>query len=285
MLALKQHGLNCCFDKLCLVLTISSKKGNFTAHLLFHAMKNNLSIGLIFIIAMSCNKPIEPTESSAIIYSSAPVTDQKEIIDKAYSSTRTYPLGFVNEQDPGGPAYYENTVSINSQSNVWIELSTGSYQQAKEWSDNGSSDRVIVAERETKKYYEFKRVSPTDANSVLFSRVHKATYFVPTIDWLNPSTSLGQFKVSLINKATVKEFIEYMWSTSNFSAFNKVLEYHITDDANKVNYNLKTVTLIGGDFGICDAIQVKTYDFFIDKRSGDITFGFKTVAELKGTCH
>jgi hypothetical protein len=215
-------------------------------------------------------------------------TQEREIFEKAYSKTYMFPYNFNYEENLDGSLYYENTVSIRTSQNTWIELYTNDKQQAKEWSEISSTTsayyRDLVSERETEKYFEFKRVYSVNQSDIILSRVHKSSYFVPSFDKFKPTKTIGTLKVNPINKETTKDFIEYMWTSYLIGYTDKVLEYSLIEYSDNVRYNLKSVNIIYGDWGMCDVIEVKDFDFFIDKQSGEVTFDSNKIKEIKGVC-
>lgn len=215
-------------------------------------------------------------------------TKDREIIGKAYSKTYMFPDNFNYEKNLDGSLYYENTISIRTSKNTWVELDTNEKRQAKEWSEisslAGAYYRELVAERETEKYFEFKRVYSVNQSDIILSRVHKSSYFVPSLDKLNPSNNIGTLKVTPIDKESTKLFIEYLWTSYLVCHPDKVLEYRVIEYPDNVRYNLKSVNVIYGDWGVCDVIEVKEFDFYIDKQSGKVTFESSKIKELKGTC-
>lgn len=243
-------------------------------------MKKGIFISLITIVIWGC-------ENKDNSFSNL-TTEDREIVEKAYSKTYMYPAGFKSQQNLDGSLYYENTISIRSSQNSRIDLSTNDKQQAKDWSETSSLTsayyRDLVEERETEKYFEFKRVYSVNTKDVILSRVHKDSYFIPSFDKFNPTQTIGTLKVNPINEETTKEFIEYMWTSHMIGLTEKVLEYDINEYTDKVKYNLKSVNLIYGDFGICDVIEVKNFDFFVDKQTGTVTFESNKIKEIKGTC-
>ena len=87
-----------------------------------------------------------------------------ELYNLAYSDWK-WPDNFYSEDSLEGSIYYENTVSIKplgERENIWIQLCTDNIDTAREWSElsnNYSSYyRELVSEKETEKYYEFKRI-------------------------------------------------------------------------------------------------------------------------------
>lgn len=243
-------------------------------------MKKGLFLTLITIVTWSCENNDNPFLNLT--------TEEREIVEKAYSKTYMYPTGFNFQQNLDGSLYYENTVSIRTSQTSWIELNTIDKQQAKDWSETSSSTsayyRDLVAERETEKYFEFKRVYSLNTRDVILSRVHKSSYFIPFFDKFHPTSIIGTLKVNPINEEATKDFIEYMWTSYMIGYTDKVLEYSITDYSDKVRYNLKSVNVTYGDFGLCDLIEVKNFDFFVDKQSGTVTFESEKIKEIKGTC-
>lgn len=244
-------------------------------------MKTGISIILLTILTLSCQNEDDIPKISL-------TTDEREIMEKAYSKTYMFPDNFDYEKTLDGSLYYENTVSIRTSDNTWIELDTNDKLQAKEWSEISSTTsayyRDLVAERETEKYFEFKRVYSVNPKDIILSRVHKSSYFKPSFDKFKPSNKIGTLKINSINKETAKVFIEYMWTSYLVSYPDKVLETNIVEYSDKIRYNLKAVNVIYGDWGMCDVIEVKSFDFFIDKLSGDVTFNSSQIKELKGTC-
>ena len=69
--------------------------------------------------------------------------EDRDIMEKAYSETYTYPDGFYFEENLDGSVYYENTVSIRTSESSWIELHTNDKQQAKEWSETASNECLL----------------------------------------------------------------------------------------------------------------------------------------------
>jgi hypothetical protein len=243
-------------------------------------MKKRLLFLLLTSIICSC----EYNDNSLISLT----TEDREIIEKAYSRDYMYPPGFDFDQDLDGSLYYENTVSIGRSQTSWLELSTNDKQKAKQWSETSSSTsayyRELVEERETDKYFEFKRVYAVNPRDIILSRIHKASYFIPSFDKFHPGDKIGTLKVTPINQETTKEFIEYMWTSYLIPYEGKVLEYTIKDYHDKVRYNLKSVSITYGDFGLCDTIEVKNFDFLIYKQSGSVTFESNTIKEITWTC-
>jgi len=241
------------------------KKGLFTLHI------------ICFFVACDTDDPF----SNILV-------EDREIIEKAYSTTYQFPEDFYYETDLQGSPYYENTVSIRASQDLWIELHTNDKEQALNWSEISSTTsayyRDLVAERETDKYFEFKRVYSIYPNDIILSRIHKSSYFIPSYDKFNRSSHIGTLKVFPINEEVAKTFIEYMW-TNNLIGYNdKVLENKITETTNHFLYNLKPVSVTYGDFGICDVIEVNNFDFLIDKQSGEVTYESIKIKEIRGIC-
>ena len=118
-------------------------------------MKNNIFLFLVTLLIWSC----QVDDDNIKIKLS---TEDNEIIEKAYSKDYLFPDDFNYEKNLSGSIYYENTVSIRTSNDVWIELHTNDKSQAKIWSEISSTTsayyRDLILERETGKYFEFKRV-------------------------------------------------------------------------------------------------------------------------------
>ncbi|MGV3586577.1 MAG: hypothetical protein ACO1OF_06230 [Adhaeribacter sp.] len=53
---------------------------------------------------------------------------------------------------------------------------------------------------------------------------------------------------------------------------------------NWYQYNIKSLSILGGDIGLCDEIKVWDYDFFVHKRTGDVYFNSNLIKTLQGKC-
>ena len=99
-------------------------------------MKKQLYLILFITIAWSCEDNVNPAINLKM--------GDKEIVEKAYSTTYIYPEGFNFQQNLDGSLYYENTVSIRTSQTSWIELNTNDGEQAKNWSETSSSTSAIT---------------------------------------------------------------------------------------------------------------------------------------------
>jgi hypothetical protein len=234
-------------------------------------MKLCLFAVLLLIITTSCdkNKVIRTPE-------------EEHILELAYSDDYTFPTGFYRDVVETGSIYYENTVSIKSMSerdNIWIELSTNDKNEARLWSDKsneyGSDNRELISESETNKYFEFKRKNREFARDILYSRVHKTSYFQPVVNHFNVSdTIIGTYNEEL-NLASVKELVEYFWSCGTMNvSYSKVLESEIKEFNDHFEYYIQSILIIYGDFGLHDEIVV--YDNFIILNKTDRRLIIKT---------
>jgi len=215
----------------------------------------------------------------------------KEILNNAYDSTYSFPKGYYRENNLEGFIYYENTISTRTNEKVTIQLHTNDKNQAKAWSELSnklsSQYRELLQERETEKYFEFKRVELNNPRGILLSRVHKSSYFVPTID-ANTINYLSdeQTKVGIgilnqrpISIETSKHFIEYYLSN-----WSKVLETKMLELPNWYQYNIKVTELVKADLRGCDKVKVWEYNYFVHKRTGDVYYDRTFIKELEGKC-
>jgi hypothetical protein len=214
------------------------------------------------------------------------LTEDEQILAKAYSPTYMYPPGFNYEKNLEGPTVYENTVSVEKSQATWVELSTTDRQQAKYWSEISSNSdayyRNVASIIETEKFFEFRRVFSNKPNDIILSRVHKSSYFIPVYDKFKQLSKVGTMKISPINTITVKDFVEYAWTNNLIGYADKVLDYSITEDSDKIHYNLKSMRITPGDWGLYATIKVTDFDFFVDKKSGEVSFESKLVKEVQG---
>jgi hypothetical protein len=242
-------------------------------------MKKRLFLTLAtFFLLTACDKNDDVTKNV--------LTEDQQILKKVYSPAYMYPPGFKYEKFPGGSVYYENTVSVGTSQTMWMELTTNDKQQAKYWSEvSGSSNayyRNDASVIETEKFFEVKRVLSNKPSDIILSRVHKSSYFIPTIDKLRKLPKIGILKISPINKSTVKDFIEYAWTNNLIGYSGKVLENTIADYPNKVVYSLKSISITPGDWGLNAMINVVNFDFSVDKTSGEVSYETNEVKQIEG---
>jgi len=214
--------------------------------------------------------------------------DDEEIKEKAYSKTYFYPEGFEYQTNPDGSIYYENSVSIGTSQTEWIELHTNFKDVAKSWSEisakNSSYYRELTEERETEKYFEFKRVYIERPTDVLLSRVHKSSYYIPKFDKFRQSGILGTFTQRPVTAESVKTLIEHIWSSGVITMPEKVLQTNVIKVGNQFQYNMKSAQVSYGDWDICDRIYVNNVDFFVDEKSGEVTYQTKKIKEIEIQC-
>jgi hypothetical protein len=217
-----------------------------------------------------------------------PTLNDDQILQLVYSSYK-YPQGFYQEDVTNCSIYYENSVSvlpIQQRGTQWIELCTDDHNQARAWSDssnaNGSAWRVIVSERETEKYFEFKR-SDSSAWSLL-SRVHKCSYLDRSMfDRFNPGSILGIFKKRPILSSDVKILIEYLWFVDNYESCGAKVLTSMAEDIESAYQILITETRVSyGDFGLHDNITVYESIYSVSKLDGTITLSKKVQRVIEG---
>jgi len=234
-------------------------------------MKPFLFAVLLLFITTSCDK-------DKVIRT----PEEEQILELAYSEDYTYPLGFYYEINDEGSPYYENTVSIrplSERDHIWIELSTNDKTEARLWSDKSneysSDNRELISENETYKFFEFKRRNQEFTHNLLYSRVHKASYFQPVLNRFSVSdTIIGKYNGEL-SLSSVKELVEYLWSCGTMDVnHSKVLESVIIEFNDHFEYYVKSILIVYGDFGIHDEIIV--YDNIVKLRKSDRELIIKT---------
>lgn len=226
---------------------------------------------LLLVVTTSCDK-------DKIIRT----PEEEQILELAYSEDYTYPAGFYHELNEAGSPYYENTVSIrplSERDHIWIELSTNDKTEARLWSNKSneysSDNRELISENETYKFFEFKRGNQEFTHNLLYSRVHKASYFQPVLNRFSVSdTIIGKYNGEL-SLSSVKELVEYLWSCGTMDVnHSKVLESEIEEFNDYFEYYVKSILIVYGDFGIYDEITV--YDNFVKLRKSDRELVIKT---------
>jgi len=221
-----------------------------------------------------------------------PATED-EIYNLAYSNYK-YPSNFYHDDSLGGSLYYENTISttpLNNRSHSSIQLCTNNIDTAKHWSELSSNYssyyRDLVSQRETEKYFEFKRVYSIHPSDVILSRVHKSSYLDRSMyDFFNPGNVIGVFKKNNFNQNDAKELIEYLWFTENYNnASSKVHRSIIETNNTYYNYYLFEIEITFGDYGMKDSISYIKHTFKININNGEITHEKELIKKIVGKQH
>jgi hypothetical protein len=219
------------------------------------------------------------------------IEEKDPILKLAYNSEYLYPAGFYHETglDADGHAYYVNTVSIKplkERKHIWIELSTNDSTEALLWSnltDDYSSDHSnIISERETEKFFEFKRKGIDRDNEFYLSRVHKTSYFMPILDKFTHSDTIGIFNGEL-SEERVKELIEYLWDCGTLGIYSsKVIESNIKDYEEYFGQFIKSLIIVYGDFNLHDEVFVYNNYLKLNKTDRILTHKSICVDTIQG---
>jgi hypothetical protein len=218
-----------------------------------------------------------------------PIEYDKELMDFAYNGSQL-PKDFYKEDLRGGSIYYENTVSIKplDQRNAgWFQLSASSIDTARKYSELSSKYsayyRELISEKETDKFYEFRRVYSENTKDILLSRVHKNSYLDRSMyDFFKKVGLLGVFKKNNFNANDVKELIEYMWFVGYAPLGGKVYKSLMEENISEYIYRIYEISIGHGDFGMTDWIQYIDNKFKVNKNSGGISLESEIIKQFPG---
>jgi len=248
---------------------------------------------MMTVVMLGCDKMENEPEPE--------IKPDNELLELAYDVKYRYPVGFYHEKDLIGSRYYVNTVSIhpvNQRDKGWVELHTISKEEARTWSnlsnEYSSVNRILVNENITEKFFEFVRVNELRDTDVLLSRVHRSDYFIPHFDKSKntlpiffrehvKNVTFGVYKGS-VTLDKVKELIEYLWDCYTLSiAGEKIVWSKIYEKADRFEYHIQSLQMVGGDWGIHDTIYVLNNIFSLDKGTKVLILAErKQVKEIEG---
>ena len=230
-------------------------------------MIKNLLSGIICVVLLTnCSDKITSSE-------------EDKILEKVYSNYK-YPTDFYTEDLDSASLYYVNTLSIkppDERTASSIELSTNNRDSAFNWTEltclNGSFYMTFVGERETGKFFEFRRVYLENPGTVILFRVHKTSYLDRSMyDYYSPGEIIGKYNIRPFQLDEVKELIEYLIFVETYNnSSNKVLESDCREEKEKFIHTVKDVVIVYGDWNLRDEINVYETHYTIDKSTGDIT--------------
>lgn len=209
-----------------------------------------------------------------------------EILNATYSEYKL-PEYFYNENLGDTSLYYVNTVSIDSlDDEKWIELSTNSFEQAKEWCFRFTYENSLFDEgKEYEKYFEFIRIyNPAAPNNIIKFRTHRTSYLTrDNYDHFNKTDTLGVFKKDDFNDNDSKELIDYLWFISNYNnASSKILSSYVDNKEQTIDIYHYELLIVYGDFGLYDDISLFEKIYRIGRETGCITVTENCVRSLNG---
>lgn len=255
-------------------------------------MKYFTMVSVLSLAMLGCSSP--NNENGETIYLSPEIQDSTQITDenvlRAVYSTYRYPASFTREDFSEGSPYYENTISIynmNERSNFWRELSTIDRNQAFAWSESSSVHsayyRSVVSERETEKFFEFRRVWLEHPTDVILSRIHKSTYLDRSMhDRMRPRDTIAVFK-GVVDRASVKALVEYLWYAENYNTSGaKTLCTAMVEGTESINYFLFHTEVSFGDWGLNDHIAVYRSLFRVLKGTGTVIYTKQFLRAING---
>ncbi len=206
-------------------------------------------------------------------------------------STYVTPEGFYSEDLQGGAIYYESNLSITPSQNrqpPFFFLSTDSKDQARAWSESSSVNsayyRDFVSERETERYFEFRRVYKQRPSDILLSRVNKLSYIDRSMYFFPSKADLiGRLNARPIDGTQVQSLSEYLWFIENFDLYgSKVLAVVPKDGTDSTYCALYRLTMSGGDWGLHDDISLLRTTVSVAKASGDIIRRDSVLRHIQG---
>ncbi len=213
-----------------------------------------------------------------------------DILERVYSDYK-FPEGFYTEETDSGSFYYENTISIKAPDEreaVWIELSTNSVDTARQWSElsarHSAYYRTLVGERETEKFFEFRRMRETNPADVLLSRVHKRSYLDRSMyDSFKKGPVIGRYTARPMRLPEVKELIEYLVFIREYkNGSYKVLDSQCKEEKTYFLHTLTEALVVYGDWGLRDQITLRISRYVIDKYSGEIRVRREVIRTIEG---
>ena len=193
----------------------------------------------------------------------------------AYDPNYSVPPGFLKE--PREPLYYHQVHWVATEKAVARKMVETLLQK----SDIPDDQKKIVAQRETKRGFDFKTKQQ-------WYRVHKRSYFAWAYGWVAnqghvPSGAspppLGTFRTRPLTAKVVREFAEYdTWIRRQ----EKVLASEGTESKTHFIHHVETLSVTGGDWGISDTLHRFRVIYKVEKTTGKTVKLRERVRELKG---
>lgn len=207
----------------------------------------------------------------------------------AYSGEKSHPDFYREDYSLGAP-YYENTLSAGLLQDQRRDLCTDDRDSAYAWSEfssvNSAYYRDLVSERETEKFFEFRRVYSRHPSDVILSRVHKRSYLNRDMfDCLRPTEVLGVFRARPMTAASARELIEYMWANGMIVDYGRPLSSDLRETEVDFVIEIYYTAFVTGDWGLCDTIHFCRALVRVAKASGAVSREYAEMRTLDGVCH
>jgi len=231
-----------------------------------------------------------------------------EYIKLAYDSNYKYPTGFFQDEaivdpeycSPNAPGYrsfkYLNRKDINSNDET-IPLYTSSKEISKEWFNifslnskwEWNDNFVLEKENKNEKFFEYIVVDKNFSYSSLtrLVRIHHEDYFIPQ-NRIDPEPHDKQHEVYDIgiyngefSLVKVKELIEYLWYLKIYQTANyKVKKTEISEDDEKVEFQIQYLFIIRGDWDMRDVVYVYNSKYSLNKETRVLQFIERNLIDL-----
>ncbi len=208
----------------------------------------------------------------------------------AYTSYK-YPDDFYHEDLGGASIYYNNTLSIlplGSRTRHWVELSTDDRDQAFAWSvatdTNSAYHRDLVSERQTDKYFEFRRVYLKNPTDDILSKVHKLSDVDRSMfDYFNPAPLIAKLNIRPIDFVSFREFVGYYWFVQNYNiGGEQVLATFSRQSADSVWCVVYQLSVNYGDIGMHDEISLGRSLYSVSRQTGDVFLSSTVLRTIQG---
>jgi transposase len=208
----------------------------------------------------------------------------------AYAARPQLPPGFYREDRRRASAYY---VTVWRDGCQWCEPCTDDHGQALAWSE--ASNRLnsdpgpVVAQRQTERFFEFRRSRRSNPEYFLLERVHKCSYLDRsgyagiTVYRPGVESALGTFGMRPVTALRAQELAEYLWYIDlQILAGTKVLAIK-THDRGPYFETVITVLQLGrADWGLADGISLADYIYTVGKADGAVLFRMLPLRQVAG---
>lgn len=246
------------------------------------------SVILVTVVGLRANQrtPIYDYDGFGKTNYSEPRFTDQEILSVVYSDYK-YPPGFYLDGQEVGYCVTA-VVKDGGLRRTCVCADNRNYaRQLSEISNAESSvQRPLISERETEKYFEFRR---RERSGVFLDRVDKCSY-IDRSQALGSSDGsyLGQYNVRPITNKNFKDLMEYLWFDQNAQlAGRKLLDGVLAEHDGSMIYTVYETSVTYGDhggMGGCDSITLLKVAYTVNINSGRISSSSENVRTIKGRC-
>ncbi|MGH8177558.1 MAG: hypothetical protein ACREV5_14975 [Steroidobacter sp.] len=231
----------------------------------------------------------EPSRPAAT--ASRPITQSDlEIAQSLYGGGSRTPASFYSDAAPSGHSYVSTVHLKNNDIDAGAsapqplyELCSNDWNEALAWSESSAQSAAsysdLVETTDDARFFEFGRTRQGDPDFYLRARVFKCAYLDRSAANLRAASGpAGQLNQRPLTASELRTLSEYLWLFTTYNNFGHVVLKSSGESAPLgLSHTLHIGSLIRGDAGACDRIEVIAWRHDLDAATGALELAVETL--------